>query len=117
MRPAVKSAITSSGNFCSPQQLCNYRNSTTVSNAQNWLSASIGGDADHWGKVGACVWTYWFKDQMTTFRHWGNRTFLTYWYKFPNLQVIQEVATCRYRQKEGNMMERQELYSVRAREH
>jgi hypothetical protein len=44
------------------------------------LAAQIGGDPAHWTyRGGHCVWGYWNKEVITTFRHPGGNTILTYW--------------------------------------
>lgn len=44
------------------------------------LAAQIGGEPAHWTyRGGNCVWGYWNKDVIVTFRHPGGNTILTYW--------------------------------------
>lgn len=44
------------------------------------LAAQIGGDPAHWTyRGGNCVWGYWNKDVIATFRHPGGNSILTYW--------------------------------------
>lgn len=60
------------------KRVCRLPNGEAISPES--LARQIGGDVAHWTyRGGNCVWGYWNKDVIATFRHPGGNTILTYW--------------------------------------
>ena len=60
------------------ERVCRLPNGEAISPES--LARQIGGDVAHWTyRGGNCVWGYWNKDVIATFRHPGGNTILTYW--------------------------------------
>ncbi len=56
----------------------------TLQEVQLWLSQNIGGKPEKWTSRNdqRIVWGYWDPDHVTTFRHPGRNSLLTYWSNF-----------------------------------